>query len=312
MSPKTHSRRRVRLWRLLRGVILFGLCFVIAFPLLYMLSCAFRDPADMNDPTVLWIPRHLSLQPIRDVLRVTNAGTTLWHTIRMNLLSAVFQVISCAVTGYGFARFRFPGRKLLFFIVILMILVPNQIILLPQYMQFQEFDVLGLLRLTTGSTIKLINTPWVMYLPAISANGIRAGLMILLFRQSFRGLPQELEDAACLDGCGPVRTFVYIMVPNASSAFLTVFLFSVVWYWNDSYVSGMFFTNQETVALAVKGLRTTLNMQLFGNASVNAGARETIVWLEAGCLLSLAPMLLFYIFLQKYFTESIERSGLVA
>mgnify|MGYP000193548988 CR=1 FL=1 len=91
-----------------------------------------------------------------------------------------------------------------------------------------------------------------MYLPAAMGNGIRAGLMIFIFRQFFKGLPKELEDAAYLDGCGPLRTFVQVMIPNASSSFLTVFLFSVVWYWNDYYVSSTFFTKNQTIALMLK------------------------------------------------------------
>ena len=140
-------------------------------------------------------------------------------------------------------------------------------------------------------------------------NGIRAGLVIFIFRQFFKGLPKELEDAAYLDGCGPLRTFVQVMIPNASSSFLTVFLFSVVWYWNDYYVSSTFFTKNQTIALMLKNLSTLLSQQLFNNADVSP--REQIVWMEAGCLIAILPILIMYVFLQKYFTEGIERSGLV-
>lgn len=140
-------------------------------------------------------------------------------------------------------------------------------------------------------------------------NGIRAGLMIFIFRQFFKGLPKELEDAAYLDGCGSLRTFVQVMIPNASSSFLTVFLFSVVWYWSDYYVSSTFFTKNQTIALMLKNLSTLLSQQLFNNADVSP--REQIVWMEAGCLISILPILIMYVFLQKYFTEGIERSGLV-
>ena len=230
----------------------------------------------------------------------------------LNIGCSLVQVVTCSLTGYGFARFKFKGKNLLFGIVIMMILVPSQIILIPQYMQFRYFDIFGLIKLITGDTLTLTDTPWTMYLPALTANGIRAGLMILIFRQFFRGLPKELEDAAYLDGCGPLRTFAQIMVPNARSSFLTVFLFSVVWYWNDYYVSSSFFTNNETIAMMVKNLNTQLNLFLFNDATVQVSIREKIVWLEAGCLLSIIPILIMYVFLQKYFTEGIERSGLVA
>ena len=134
--------------------------------------------------------------------------------------------------------------------------------------------------------------------------------MILIFRQFFAGLPRELEDAAYIDGCSPFRTFVQVIVPNALPAFLTVFLFSVVLYWNDYYVSSTFFTNNQTVALMLKNLDTELKINLFDSASVDIDPREQIVWKEAGCLLSITPMLIMYIFLQKHFTEGIERSGI--
>lgn len=306
------KRLAEKVWPFLRFLILFGLCFAILYPLIFMISSAFRDPADMSDPTVMWIPRHLSLQPIKDVLKVMNFGPTLLNTLLLNIGCSLVQVVTCSLTGYGFARFKFKGKNLLFGIVIMMILVPSQIILIPQYMQFRYFDIFGLIKLITGDTLTLTDTPWTMYLPALTANGIRAGLMILIFRQFFRGLPKELEDAAYLDGCGPLRTFAQIMVPNARSSFLTVFLFSVVWYWNDYYVSSSFFTNNETIAMMVKNLNTQLNLFLFNDATVQVSVREKIVWLEAGCLLSITPILIMYVFLQKYFTEGIERSGLVA
>ena len=215
------------------------------------------------------------------------------------------QVFSCALTGYGFARFRFKGSRLLFGIVIMMILVPPQVISLPLYTQFRYFGIKGLF------SLNLIDSRLTMYLPALTANGIRAGLMIYIFRQFFRGMPRELEDAAYIDGCGPFRTFLSVMLPNASAALLTVFLFSVVWYWNDYYVSSTFFTDTKTIALMLTNLDNELKMNLFNDPTVQISPRDQIVWKEAGCLLSIAPVLIMYVFLQKHFTEGIERSGIV-
>ena len=150
-----------------------------------------------------------------------------------------------------------------------------------------------------------------MYLPAATGNGVRSGLMILIFIQFFRGMPKELEDAAYLDGCSPFGTFLRVMMPNALSSLLTVFLFSVVFYWNDYYVSSTFFTNNKTVSLMLKNLSSQLSLMLFNDATVQISEREQIVWMEAGCLISIMPILIMYIFLQKYFTEGIERSGIV-
>ncbi|MBQ8079213.1 MAG: carbohydrate ABC transporter permease, partial [Oscillospiraceae bacterium] len=284
-------------------------------PLIYMVSCAFRAQEDMSDPTVMWIPRHLTLKILRQTMQAMEFWKTLGNTLLLNIGCSLVQVVTCAITGYGFARFKFKGKNLLFGIVIMMILVPSQIIAIPQYMEFRY--CLGIQPLmekispALGAKFNLIDTPLTMYLPALGANGIRAGLMIFIFRQFFKGLPKELEDAAYLDGCGPFRTFVQVMVPNASSSFLTVFLFSVVWYWNDFYVSSTFFTQNNTMALMLKNLGTRLSLVLFNSATVEVSPREQILWMEAGCLLAVTPLLIMYVCLQKYFTEGIERSGLV-
>ncbi len=309
-EQKYLKRKRVfdAVWPIARGLIVFGLCFIIIYPLIFMVSAAFRPRAEMNDPTIMWIPKHFILSNITDAWKAMDFGNTLINTLVLNIGCSILQVLTCALTGYGFARFKFKGKNILFFIVILMILVPSQIILIPQYMFFRYFNPLGIYHAITGNYINFINSGVTMYFPALTANGIRAGLFIFLFRQSFRGLPKELEDAAYLDGCSPFRTFVQVMVPNAGATFLTVFLLSVVWYWNDYYVSTSFFTDNKTVALMLKNLDANLTRLIFGNETPNV--RELIVWMEAGCLISILPMLILYICLQKNFTEGIARSGL--
>ena len=148
----------------------------------------------------------------------------------------------CLANAAQAVPFKFKGKNFFFALVLLQIIVPVQIILIPQFSQFRYFDIFGLFNALMGDSINLVDTNLSMYIPALMCNGIRAGLFIYLFRQFFRGLPKELEDAAYLDGCGPFKTFISVMVPNAASSFLTVFIFSIVWYWNDYYVSSMYFT----------------------------------------------------------------------
>ena len=295
-------------WPIFRFLILFGLCFVILYPLIFMLSTAFRPNEQMNDPSVVWLPKSFTLDNIKQTWQVMKFDKTVLNTIKLNLIASVIQVCSTAITGYGFARFQFKGKKLLFAIVVLMIIVPPQITTIPLYMQFRFFKPQFLAKLLTLGDTSLISTGWTMYLPALFANGLRAGLFIFIFRQFFRGLPKELEDAAYLDGCGPLKTFLVVMVPNAKTSFLTVFLFSIVWYWNDFYVSSSFFTHNDTVALMLKNLDAQLQQDLFNGQAIST--RQIIVWLEAGCVLSITPLLVMYIFLQRYFIEGIERSGI--
>ncbi len=289
-------------WPVFRFLILFGLCFIILYPLIFMISTAFRPNEQMNDPSVVWLPKSLTMENVNQVWKTMKFENTLLTTLKYNIISSVLQVVTCAVTGYGFARFKFKGKSILFAIVVLMIIVPPQIITIPLFMQFRNFGIPGVW------TTSLIDTGWTMYLPALFANGLRAGLFIFIFRQFFRGLPKELEDAAYLDGCGPLKTFLIVMCPNAKTSFLTVFLFSIVWYWNDFYVASSFFTSADTIALSLKNLDAALIQDLFRGQAPSV--RQLIVWLEAGCILSITPLLVMYIFLQRYFIEGIERSGI--
>lgn len=290
-------------WNFFRTVILTCTGFLIIYPVIYMISCAFRASADMNDPSVIWIPKHFTLDVIRETIKAMDFGNALKNTLFLNVGCAVAQVISCSVTGYGFARFDFRGKKFLFGIVIMMILVPPQVISLPLYTEFINFGI-GNLR------INLTDNMLAMYLPAMTANGLKSGLMILIFRQFFSGFPKELEESAYIDGCSPFRTFISVIMPNAMPAVLTVFLLSVVIYWNDFYTSSVFFRNTKTLGLVLENLDSELKMHLFGETA-QVSTREQIVWQEAGCLLVLSPLLIMYVFLQKHFTEGIERSGLV-
>ncbi len=294
-------------WPFFRFVIIFGLSFVILYPILYMISTSIRPQSEMSDPSVMWIPKSIRFENFAEIWAAIDYPNTLWSTLVLNIVSSILQVGTCALTGYGFARFKFKGKGILFGIVILQIIVPTQIILIPQYMSFRYFDIFGILNALLGDSISLVDTNWAMYIPALFCNGIRSGLFIYLFRQFFRGLPKELEDAAYLDGCGPFKTFISVMVPNAASSFLTVFIFSIVWYWNDYYVSSMYFTKGNTISLKIDSIATLISMYLTGEVGI---ASDFLVWMEAGCLLAIAPIIIMYVFLQKYFTEGIAKAGL--
>jgi multiple sugar transport system permease protein len=179
-------------------------------------------------------------------------------------------------------------------------------------MTYQSFSIpiVGdILQALTGSqpSVNLINDPLAFYIPAALGVGIRSGLYIFIFRQFFRGVPKELEEAATVDGCGVFKTFLRIMVPNSGAAFLTVFLFSIVWYWNDFFQTSMLMTGRSTLAVALSSLRLSLRLQ--GVDIYDPFMLTTR--LQAGALVTVLPLLIMYIVLQKYFTESVERTGIV-
>jgi len=221
------------IWPFFHYIILIGLAFVILYPIMFMVTNAIRPQVETTDPSVMWIPKTVTFENFIETFDaiVTEKGyeNIIFNTFFINIGCSLVQVLTCALTGYGFARFKFKGRGLLFGIVVLQMIVPIQIIMIPMFTQFRHFDLFGLFGLLGMSSLNLIDRPITMFIMAFFVNGIRAGLFVLLFRQFFRGLPKELEDAAYLDGCGPLATFIRIMVPNAFVSFLTVFIFSVVW-----------------------------------------------------------------------------------
>jgi multiple sugar transport system permease protein len=306
------ARRKVGsvAWVMVRTVLLAGLSFVLLYPVLYMFSMAFRPVDEVLDAAVIWVPKTFTLNIISHAMELMEYGKSVLQTIRISVVSSLVQLATACLAGYGFARFRFKGKPLLFALLILTIVIPPQTTIIPLYLQNQFFDFLFLGnfgRLLGGQvwTVNLIDTAWSLYLPAFFANGIRSGLIIYIFRQFFSGMPKELEDAAYIDGAGPVSTFLRVMAPNAGVAFLTVFLFSIVWYWNDYYYASMFLVYENTLAIKLSRMTMALIVEFGNNYFIS------IPYLQAGCLLTIAPVLAVYLIFQRYFTESIERTGIV-
>lgn len=302
-----------RLWKVFRVLVLLGLGFVILYPILFMTSSALRPLSQANDPSIVWLPKSLTFENFALAFRAMKYPRSLLNTLVVSGGSALLQVASSAMIGYGLARFRFRGRGVLFAIVLFSILVPPQTISVPLFALYRNFTIPYLgpwLESITGWTlhVNLINSPLSFYIPAALGMGIRSGVYIFVFRQFFGGMPKELEDAALVDGCKPFGIFVRIMSPVASGAYLTVFLFSFVWYWNDYFMASMLLDNRRTLAISLSMLRSGL--QSVGLADVwdpyLISAR-----MQAGALLTILPILVLFIILQRYFTEGIERTGIV-
>ncbi len=302
------------LTRLLYHGFLICTSFIMLYPVIYMISMTFRPVSDMNNPNIVWIPSAFTLENIGKIWEYLNFPLLLKDTMILCVVTAVIQVVICGIVGYGFARFDFKLKGLFTIVLILTIIVPAQAVAIPNYLMYSDFDPLGivsLIKITSGLNIKisLMDNPMVFYLPALFGMGLRSGIFILIYRQFFRNLPKELEDAASVDGCGPVRTFLKIMIPNCRPVIVVVALFSIVWQWNDSYYVSLYFDSFQTVSLKLLQLSTDLNRLVVGVDSANPFTKA--VWLQAGVALSILPMLLLYMFCQKFFVESVERSGLV-
>jgi len=303
--PAVTNKSKEWLWKIFRTVLLVGISYVILYPILLKISIAFRGQEDMFDQTIFWFPKHVSFDNFIYVMEKMDYWGSLMNTLFIAAMAAILQTISCALAGYGFARLKFWGSSVLFVLVIFTIIVPPQTIMVPTYLHYRYFDLLGLVELLTGKPeLNLLNTQWPFILSYLTATGLKNGLYIFIFRQFFRSLPNELEEASLVDGAGPFRTFRSVMLPNAVPAIVTVVLFSFVWQYSDTYYVSMFLTESSVLSMQLSALPGTLGL----NSS------EPILnsyRLNAGIVLVIIPLIIFYLLLQKKFVESVERSGIV-
>lgn len=299
------------IWSFVRFALIAGLSFVIIYPILQKISTAIKDKGDLYSPIVIWIPEQFTLDNFKNAIQIMDYWQALLNTFTLSAVTTLLTAVSCALAGYGFARLKFKGSNLLFAGVILTILVPPITILIPVYLNLKDFNLLGLIPLITGKSINLLNTYWPFILTSATANSLKAGLYIFIFRQFFRGIPKEVEEAAYIDGAGVGKTFYRIMLPNAIPSIVTVLLFSFVWQWNDSFFTTTYLTSSKVMSTQLASLPYNLSIMLQDGANSKPDPFYLSMVQDTGILLAILPLILIYLFVQRYFVESIERTGIV-
>lgn len=298
---------------LLRYVILIAIGYIILYPLLYMISSAFRVRDSFYDPSVVWITSEVTLENFKYAWQVMSYGKAFLNTLIYEMVSAGIQIISCSIVAYGLARFEFKEKRILTFFMFLLILVPPQMMMLPIFMNYSKLDFLGLFGLIdslTGIDIRpnVLNSVWTFYVPALLGVGIRSGIIIYIYIQFFKGLPKELEEAAWIDGAGPLKTYIRIALPSSGVVITTVTVFSLIWHWNDFSLSSMYLYF-DSWPLAVK-LSNINAAEAMGTLRLDGGDPMKIAIMMAGCLMFIIPILIVYLILQKKFVKSIDRVGI--
>ncbi|MEW5987925.1 MAG: carbohydrate ABC transporter permease, partial [Chloroflexota bacterium] len=209
---------------------------------------------------------------------------------------SVLQAIVCSLVGYGLARYRFRGKNLIFILILATFIIPAQNTVIPQMLTYRN---LGLL----GNILALI-------LPAVMGQGYKSAIFILIFYQTFLTLPKVLEEAARLDGASDLEIFLRIALPAAVPAYIITVIFSTVWYWNETYLTVIFLEG------GIKSLPMQLTKfvqayeNLYPPGTVNIFDRLNEAVKLSGTFLNILPLLLMYFVLQKWFVESVERSGI--
>lgn len=282
-------------------IVLISISFVFLYPYLYMVSTSFKSYSDIINITEKWIPRQFTLENYSVAAQAMNFVRSGMNTVFVACVATVGHCFVCSFVGYGFARFRFPLKKVLFFIVILSIVVPVQTIIIPTYLEYVRMGI--------------VNTYLPMLLPTFLGYGLKGGLFILLFNQYYIRLPKALEEAANIDGCGPVKTYFRIALPTSASTMVVCIVLSLVWHWNDFFEPSIYLSNSnmwllpqmlpEMYSLINSLQQSTDNFHALMQFKYHEGVAM------AGTVICTLPVLVMYIFMQRKFMQSVERSGLV-
>jgi len=281
--------------RILIYALLIGIGFVYLYPVIYMLSVSFQNIDDLLNSGVIWIPSGLYLENYTRALQVLNFWAVLGQTLFISIVPAIIQALVASLVGYGFARFEFKGKKLMLALVLATFIIPPQVLVIPRYILFNELGIL--------------DSIMAYLLPATFGQGLQSAIFILIFYQTFKTIPAALEEAAQLDGAGFFKIFYKIAIPMGSAAYIVSFLFSFVWYWNETQLATIYFGNQlTTLPLQLQSFVAQFE-QMFSNSladgvNINEGIEM------AGTLLSILPLLVIYFILQRWFVESVDRSGI--
>ena len=277
---------------LARLLILTIVGYIVLYPFFYMLVTAIKDIDAMLDVEHIWIPVTYSLKSFKEIFELLNFGTALKQTFLVQILSAAIETFVCAFVAYGFARFKFKGKPICMFFLILSLLVPIQMYSLSMSVNYRN--------------LHLFNTPFVYWLPSLLGVGIRSGMMIFIYQQFFVNLPKELEDAAYIDGAGPVRTYFSSALPSSSVVLVTVSVLSFVWHWNEYYLASLtFLSDSAPLAMVLSFLKVYLKQ-----VGIYEGWPEYASLVSAACLMYVIIPLILYMIFQRKFVRSIDRVGI--
>ncbi|WP_285726183.1 carbohydrate ABC transporter permease [Psychromicrobium xiongbiense] len=259
-------------------VLSIGGLLMIA-PLLYQVIMSISTNAEVQStPPTLW-PTEIQWHNFADVFSNMNFGSSLMVSVLITVIRVVGQVILCSLAGYAFARMRFRGRGLILGVILSILMVPSQLFLIPQ---FQIIQSLG----------------WLNSIPGIVAPGLFSAFGVFLMRQFFMGLPDELEDAARLDGANPFQIFTKVMMPLAANGLWALVIITILWSWNDLLWPLVVASTQNSAPLSV------------GLANLQGEHANNYPILMAASLMAMAPILILFIAMQKRVMAGIGRSGL--
>lgn len=298
------------LYSLFRYAFLIGISYMALFPVLRLLFTSITHPNEIMAGSTQFLPNDPTFGNYEYALSYFDYTKHLIITLYVAGLSTLLQCAICSIVGYGLGRYKFKFRGLVFAAMIFIIVMPLQTAQIPLYYDLRWFDFFGigkLIGLFTGKTVtaNLLNNYLNFFVPALFGVGLRSGIFIFLFQQYFAGMPRDLEDAAKIDGCSPFKTYLKVMLPNITPVLVTVFLLSMIYYWNDSFLSSL------TTSIANSPMMQAIEQTVWGLIGfTGADAAKRSASIYALMLLAVLPMIVLFVVCQKFFVESMDRSGI--
>jgi ABC-type glycerol-3-phosphate transport system permease component len=276
---KFGPRPRLTLFEGLAVLVVLGGAALMIIPFIWMVSAALKDSTTFYNPD--WFSRPLHWENFGQILTRLNFGLYVLNTLKITALATLGTLASCSLTAFALARFKFPGRDALFGFILVSIFLPSQVTLVPTFIIFKNLGI--------------YNSHLPLIIPAFFGNAFG----IFLLRQYFLTIPEELSDAAKVDGCGPFRLFYQIYLPLVKPVLITLAILTFQGTWGDIMNPLIYLTDQSLFTM-VLGLRLIAKSQFLPQPQLEI----------AGNLLLILPVMLIYLFAQRYFTQSIQTTGM--
>ena len=298
-------------------LLIITVSFAFLYPFISMTLMSFQSPQDVSNPFVGLIPSSFYTDNFKQATKTVDLWNSLKESIKFALVPAVLQTASAAIIGYGFSRFRFKGKNILLALVVATFIIPPQVTMIPTYLFYIDLgsyltkfvQFFGI-----EKELSILNSILSFAIPASLGQGLRSAIFILIFYQSFNMIPRVLDEAAEIDGAGPLRIFLTIALPLAIPSMIVVFLFSFVWYWNETYLTSLYMPNAKTLPIQLsrfaESFRSIYNNQDPNQTSLEGTDQLNEAIYMAGTLVSILPLLFIYFIFQRWFVQGVERSGI--
>ena len=300
-------------------VLLVGVSYVILFPYITKIFGSFMAPSDFEDVTVVLISKNPTFDQYKSIILENDYLMSLLNTFLISASVALIQTLVCALIAYGLAKFKFKGNNILFLIVIFTMMVPQDSLQFAMQRFFQRFGTsnpLGYILSSLGIVKKgIVNSLAPLYIFSVTGLGFKNGLFIFMLRQFFKGVPDELEESAYVDGSSTFRTFFNIILPISVPMLITVFIFSFAWQWTDEFYASStsifylasYWNNEDAIKLISNVARVPDSLGSY-NSSLPMYASAIR---GTGSILIVMPLIIVYLFVQNKIVEGVERSGIV-